>query len=94
MTGEKHGKLNWRSNNNAIHHAHKKRTMIARRENLGGTAPGRFLRQVQWSKTTEDHANVMSQAKHTKYATSIQKLYLRSFSDEEKTSHSHREGTS
>src|SRR3954463_4959714 len=60
MTDEKYGKLNRRSNNTA-HYARKKRTMITRRENFGGTAPSHFLWQATVVKIPEDHANVTSQ---------------------------------
>src|ERR1041384_8534410 len=43
--GAKYGKLNRRSNN-TDQHARKKRTMIALRENFGGTTTGRFPRQA------------------------------------------------
>src|ERR1041385_7108622 len=53
--GEKYGKSN-RRNNNTAHYAHKKRTMIARRENFGGTAPSHFPRQTAAvKKIAEDH---------------------------------------
>ena len=59
-TGGKHGKPNRRSNNTA-HYARKKRVMITRRENFGGTAPSHFLRQTTVVNVSEDQASVTSQ---------------------------------
>src|SRR3954469_16055972 len=84
MTSEKYGKPNRRSNNTA-HHARKKRTMIARRENFGGTTPSHFLWQATAVKNTRRPRQRHITAMRTRYAIKPQRFHLLDlFPDKEK----------
>ena len=59
--------------------------MIAQRENFGGTAPSRFLRQVTVVNNSRRQRQRHITAGRTKYATKAQKFYTSDlFLDEEK----------
>src|SRR3954463_8126346 len=65
-----------RRSNNTAHHAREKRTMIARRENFGGTTPSHFLWQATAVKNTRRPRQRHITARRTRYAIKPQRFHL------------------